>query len=560
MPEAKSRASTRPTVRPRVAASSASPRPTTPPPTTRTSSSPRGRTSARMAASASSAASRDCGRECDRSHGRVLSDSPARRTPVVASGTPRSRARIPATRCGRRDGVTTVNERRSTWSNDGLGCGAMPGTIQSIERAAAMLRLLGGAGRPLALAEIAAPLDLARPPRTASCARCADVGFVDQDRDTGRYTLGAGLRRLHGGWDRHELRARAMNWADSLAGSTGQEVLLGMPAGDGAERRAPRLPARRLRRSGCGRARRSRCTPRPSASACWRSPRSPCRRCTSWTCSATPGARVVAPAGWPSTSPWPGPRLGRRSWGSTGPGVGGVAAPVRTAGGLVVGALGVEGPVEELFGGGGTAGAAAGRPAGERGAGDLGGARGDAVTIPTERGAGSAVTERVVAAIDQGTTSTRCLLFNPAGRMVAVAPARAPPALPAAGLGRARRRGDLAQRHRGSCPPRCAAPGWARRTSSRWASPTSARPPSSGTGAPACRWPARSPGRTPARTGSSPGSSTTARAALVDAAVRAAAGHLLRRPAAALAARPRAGRPRAAPRRATCCSGRWRAG
>jgi glycerol kinase len=31
------------------------------------------------------------------------------------------------------------------------------------------------------------------------------------------------------------------------------------------------------------------------------------------------------------------------------------------------------------------------------------------------------VTERVVAAIDQGTTSTRCLLFNRAGRMVAVA-------------------------------------------------------------------------------------------------------------------------------------------
>ena len=31
------------------------------------------------------------------------------------------------------------------------------------------------------------------------------------------------------------------------------------------------------------------------------------------------------------------------------------------------------------------------------------------------------MTDRVVAAIDQGTTSTRCLLFNPAGRMVAVA-------------------------------------------------------------------------------------------------------------------------------------------
>ena len=32
--------------------------------------------------------------------------------------------------------------------------------------------------------------------------------------------------------------------------------------------------------------------------------------------------------------------------------MGGVAAPVRTGGGLVVGALGVEGPVEELYGGG----------------------------------------------------------------------------------------------------------------------------------------------------------------------------------------------------------------
>src|SRR6185295_4695203 len=102
----------------------------------------------------------------------------------------------------------------------------MPGSIQSIERAAAVLRLLGGAGRPLALAEVAAPLDLPRPTVHGILRTLRDVGFVDQDRDTGRYTLGAGLRRLHGGWDRYELRARAMNWADSLAGSTGQEVLL----------------------------------------------------------------------------------------------------------------------------------------------------------------------------------------------------------------------------------------------------------------------------------------------------------------------------------------------
>jgi DNA-binding IclR family transcriptional regulator len=111
----------------------------------------------------------------------------------------------------------------------------MPGTIQSIERAAAMLRLLGSAGRPLALAEIAAPLDLARPTAHGILRTLREVGFVDQDRDTGRYSLGAGLRRLGGGWDRHDLRSRAMNWADSLAGSTGQEALLGMPAGPAVE-------------------------------------------------------------------------------------------------------------------------------------------------------------------------------------------------------------------------------------------------------------------------------------------------------------------------------------
>ena len=56
-------------------------------------------------------------------------------------------------------------------------------------------------------------------------------------------------------------------------------------------------------------------------------------------------------------------------------------------------------------------------------------------------------------------------------------PARAPPVLPAVGLGRARRRGDLAQRHPDR--PRRAAQrrAWARRTSSRWASRTSARRP-----------------------------------------------------------------------------------
>jgi DNA-binding IclR family transcriptional regulator len=57
------------------------------------------------------------------------------------------------------------------------------GTIQSIERAAAMLRLLGAAGRPLALGEVASPLDLPRPTahgilRTLRCAASTRVAVT----------------------------------------------------------------------------------------------------------------------------------------------------------------------------------------------------------------------------------------------------------------------------------------------------------------------------------------------------------------------------------------------
>ena len=232
-----------------------------------------------------------------RGRGRPISwTCPFRGGPVVrypSGPTPRRRNTAPRTSdatVGR--AVTPVNRdgvrhRRTR----GLGCGAMPGTIQSIERAAAMLRLLGSAGRPLALAEIAAPLDLptARP-RTASCARCARSGSSTRTATPAATPSPPALRRLGSEWDRHDLRSRAMNWADSLAGSAGQEVLLGMPAGCRGRARAPRLPARRLAASACGRASSSRCTPRPSASACSPSRRSPCPGRTSSSCSATPDA------------------------------------------------------------------------------------------------------------------------------------------------------------------------------------------------------------------------------------------------------------------------------
>ena len=98
-----------------------------------------------------------------------------------------------------------------------------------------------------------------------------------------------------------------------------------------------------------------------------------------------------------------------------------------------------------------------------------------------------------VLAIDQGTTSTRAILFDATGEVRRKRAGRADPALPAARLGRARSRRDLAQRGR-----RPAARPRPRPTarSPRSASPTSARRPSCGSARPAGRCTTRSSGRT----------------------------------------------------------------
>lgn len=106
----------------------------------------------------------------------------------------------------------------------------MPGAIQSVERAAAILRILGGAGRPMALSEIADALDLAKPTAFGLVRTLRDVGFVHQDLATSAYSLGDGVRNLHeSGIDPHDLRSHAMNWADALAARTRLEVHIGFP-------------------------------------------------------------------------------------------------------------------------------------------------------------------------------------------------------------------------------------------------------------------------------------------------------------------------------------------
>ncbi|WP_328904271.1 IclR family transcriptional regulator [Streptomyces sp. NBC_00441] len=105
----------------------------------------------------------------------------------------------------------------------------MAKNIQSLERAAAMLRLLGGGERRLGLSDIASSLGLAKGTAHGILRTLQHEGFVEQDAASGRYQLGAELLRLGNSYlDVHELRARALVWTDDLARSSGESVHLGV--------------------------------------------------------------------------------------------------------------------------------------------------------------------------------------------------------------------------------------------------------------------------------------------------------------------------------------------
>ena len=105
----------------------------------------------------------------------------------------------------------------------------MARTIQSLERAAAMLRLLAGGERRLGLSEVAAALGLAKGTAHGILRTLQQEGFVEQEPASGRYQLGAEMLRLGQSYlDVNELRARALVWTDDLARSSGQSVYLGV--------------------------------------------------------------------------------------------------------------------------------------------------------------------------------------------------------------------------------------------------------------------------------------------------------------------------------------------
>jgi DNA-binding IclR family transcriptional regulator len=104
----------------------------------------------------------------------------------------------------------------------------VPGLIQSIERAAAVIRLLAAGSGALRASEIAASLGLAKATTHGILRTLQHVGFVEQDAESGKYQLGAALLHMGSSYlDGNELRTRALNWSDSLAARSHESVRIG---------------------------------------------------------------------------------------------------------------------------------------------------------------------------------------------------------------------------------------------------------------------------------------------------------------------------------------------
>jgi DNA-binding IclR family transcriptional regulator len=107
--------------------------------------------------------------------------------------------------------------------------GRRRGTIQSVDRAARILKALAGGPRRLGVSQLADQLGLPRPTVHGLLQTLQAHGFVEQDRDSDKYQLGPGLLHLGSSYlDLNELRARSLVHAERLAQHTGEAVRVGV--------------------------------------------------------------------------------------------------------------------------------------------------------------------------------------------------------------------------------------------------------------------------------------------------------------------------------------------
>jgi DNA-binding IclR family transcriptional regulator len=106
-------------------------------------------------------------------------------------------------------------------------------SIQSIDRAASILKALASGPRRLGVSELADRLGLARPTVHGLLQTLQAHGFVEQDRHSDKYQLGPGLLQLGYSYlDLNELRARSLGHSDRLAARTSAAVRVGVMHGD----------------------------------------------------------------------------------------------------------------------------------------------------------------------------------------------------------------------------------------------------------------------------------------------------------------------------------------
>jgi DNA-binding IclR family transcriptional regulator len=101
--------------------------------------------------------------------------------------------------------------------------------IQSVGRAARILKALGSESARLGVTELAERLGLAKATVHGLLRTLEAHQFVQQDLETGKYRLGPALLQLGNAFlDNHELRARSLLWAETLAGRAGEAVHVGV--------------------------------------------------------------------------------------------------------------------------------------------------------------------------------------------------------------------------------------------------------------------------------------------------------------------------------------------